>query len=473
MLLVLWQAPRQRSNQLFALITLDLVIFGLINLMGRFVDIASIGLISSATIMLQLWLVLLLFLFVEEFADLKNRWLRVAGIVLAGLSTAANFAGLTVQSIQPSSVDIGGFAVSYTLLGNVLLATNLLYVVMVLILLRRATDPRPKALFPAIVAVTSGALLLLILRPLANTDLGQIRFLAVIFTLPYNSLGIVISAIIMGRAVLKFQLFDPMYQLNRELDQLNKALIGANRLKSQFLANISHELRTPLNSIIAYTELMLEGTYGPLTEKQQDRLSRVARNGNHLLALINDLLDINQVDAGRMEMHFEDVDSTELVNSVLATVEPLSRQKGLALTVEYGHAPAIAADKARAQQILINIVSNAIKFTHKGGITIRAMADHQFLRISIQDTGIGIPKEVQQTIFDEFWQVDNSTTRQYEGSGLGLAISKRLVSLQGGRIEVESTVGVGSTFHVLFPLADVTEPMKPISALEINKALGK
>jgi signal transduction histidine kinase len=254
--------------------------------------------------------------------------------------------------------------------------------------------------------------------------------------------------------VLKYQLFDPIHQLNLRLEQANKELEVASRHKSQFLANMSHELRTPLNSIIGYTQLTLDGVYGTINDKQTDRLWRVVDNGRNLLSLINDLLDISKIEAGRLTLTCQPVNTAELIQGIVTTVDPLIQKKGLSLTCDYAQSPAICVDEDRARQVLVNILSNAVKFTHAGGISIRTRPDNPFLRISVEDTGIGIPQEALATIFEEFKQLDDSLTRRYEGTGLGLTIARRITEMHGGRIEVESTVGVGSIFHVLFPLAD-------------------
>ncbi len=455
MLLVLWQAPRQRTNQLFALLMLSLLFFSLVNIVTRFVDILRINpdfLLDLNTIVYS-WFFLLLFLFSEEFTQIKNRQMRYLGVMISLLSTVIIFAGIAHQNTRPAPGDLGGYVTDYTPMGFALLFSSILYLVAITVLLRRAKDPRPQAIWPATASIIAG-IVLLTLRPLSTLKIGDTTPFALILTLPYHSIGLAIAAIVMARAVLKYQLFDPVHQLNIQLEQANKRLEQADRLKSQFLANMSHELRTPLNSILGYAQLVMGGVYGPVTETQNDRLARVIRNGQSLLGLINDLLDISKIEAGRVVLEPQRVETHELIQTVLTIVEPMAEKKGLKLTYDSANCPAVYVDKDRARQVLVNIVANAVKFTQQGGIRIDTEAEGNFLRFSIADTGIGMPPDALESIFEEFQQVDNSSTREYEGTGLGLTIAKRLVEMHHGRIRVESTLGVGSTFHVTFPLAD-------------------
>jgi signal transduction histidine kinase len=248
-----------------------------------------------------------------------------------------------------------------------------------------------------------------------------------------------------------------------------RELAEANRLRSQFLANISHELRTPMNSILGFSETMLGGLYGDLNEQQQSRMERIQRNGANLLALIDDLLDLSKIDAGRMEIATERVDIHELIVASIQGVEGQAQNKGVAITFDPPQdMPMVTADALRVRQIINNLVGNAVKFTTEGSVTISVESkdevtlapkpgqqeQQKVLWVSVTDTGIGISLEDQLIVFDEFRQVDGSTTRQFGGTGLGLAISKRLVELMGGRIWVDSEVGSGSTFTFVLPVAD-------------------
>ncbi|MFN3929516.1 MAG: ATP-binding protein, partial [Thermoflexus sp.] len=242
--------------------------------------------------------------------------------------------------------------------------------------------------------------------------------------------------------------------LYEEQKRTAERLRELDRLKTQFIANMSHELRTPLNSIIGFSRVILKGIDGPLTEAQRQDLTAIYNAGQHLLGLINDILDLSKIEAGRMELHFAEVDMREIIRGVMSTAVGLTRDKPIELRQEVPEdLPPVWADAQRARQILLNLVSNAAKFTDQGFIAIRAWADESFVTISVQDTGIGIPKEKQEEIFQEFTQVESGTTRRYGGTGLGLAIARRLVELMGGRIWVESEVGKGSTFFFTLPRA--------------------
>ena len=241
--------------------------------------------------------------------------------------------------------------------------------------------------------------------------------------------------------------------LVNELKDNNLQLERANRLKSEFLASVSHELRTPMNAIIGYTKLMLDGLDGDLTEQQTADLERVVQAADNLLGLINGLLDLAKIEAGKMELNIEEVDIPLVIDDVIELIRAGADAKGLSLRADVASTlPTAWADRARIRQVLVNLMANAVKFTEHGGVTVRATIVDGWITVAVVDTGVGIPPEAQTYIFDEFRQVDASTTRRYGGTGLGLAISKRLIALHGGRIWVESTVGAGSTFLFTLPV---------------------
>jgi signal transduction histidine kinase/CheY-like chemotaxis protein len=238
-----------------------------------------------------------------------------------------------------------------------------------------------------------------------------------------------------------------------ELQKTAEQLKEMDRLKTQFLANMSHELRTPLNSIIGFSRVILKGIDGPITEQQRDDLTSIYKNGQHLLGMINDILDISKIEAGKMALIFEPVDVQQIISGVMSTAVALVRDKPIELAQEVApNLPIIRADGTRVRQVILNLLSNAAKFTEEGQITLRAWADEDHITISVEDTGIGIPPEHQTTIFEEFRQVDASTTRRTGGTGLGLAISRHFVEMHGGRIWVESEPDVGSTFTFTLPI---------------------
>ena len=242
-------------------------------------------------------------------------------------------------------------------------------------------------------------------------------------------------------------------RLFTEIQEKSRQLEIASQHKSQFLANMSHELRTPLNAIIGYTEMMADGLYGDVSEKAAGVLERVQKNGRHLLDLINDVLDLSKIEAGQLVLALEPYSVAEIVASVLAATESLAKAKGLVLgsTVPPG-LPTGTGDARRLTQVLLNLVGNAIKFTDSGSVEMRVERVGDAFEVSVVDTGFGIAPADQAKIFEEFQQVDNSSTRKKGGTGLGLSISRRIVELHGGRISVESEEGRGSTFKIVLPI---------------------
>jgi signal transduction histidine kinase len=242
-------------------------------------------------------------------------------------------------------------------------------------------------------------------------------------------------------------------RLFTEIQEKSRQLEVASQHKSQFLANMSHELRTPLNAIIGYTEMMADGLYGDVSEKAASVLERVQANGRHLLGLINDVLDLSKIEAGQLVLAVEEYSVTDMVATVLSATESLARAKGLALGSDVpAGLPTGTGDARRLTQVLLNLVGNAIKFTDQGSVEVRARQAGERFELSVVDSGFGIAPEDQAKIFEEFQQVDNTSTRKKGGTGLGLSISRRIVELHGGRISVESEVGTGSTFKVTIPI---------------------
>jgi signal transduction histidine kinase len=243
---------------------------------------------------------------------------------------------------------------------------------------------------------------------------------------------------------------------NAGLHELNEEARSASQAKTAFVASISHELRTPLNTILGFSEMLLAEMYGPLTPRQRIQLERILRNGQQLLTLINDVLDISRVEAGKVSLNLERIDVTQMIGGVVTTMDPLAKQKGLAFRVEMPpNLPPIVSDENRLRQILLNLLSNAVKFTKQGSVTLWIGFDPllpNWLLFRVRDTGIGIPAGELDRIWQEFYQVSHGLSRTAGGSGLGLAIVRKLVELLGGDIDVKSTEGEGSTFTVYIPL---------------------
>jgi len=248
---------------------------------------------------------------------------------------------------------------------------------------------------------------------------------------------------------------EALVKANEELALARKQAEQATRLKSEFLATMSHELRTPLNAIIGYTEIQLAGMAGELNTEQFDYQERVLANAEHLLSLINDVLDLSKIEAGRMELLEKSFNLREWLDDIVAQNRILAEEKGLQFAVDLDQQlpPTLISDSARLKQVVINLLSNAIKFTDHGEVKIDiSVNDPTTWKIVVSDTGMGIPVHAQETIFEEFRQVDGTARRQHGGTGLGLAIVRKLVLMMGGSIRLKSEMDKGSTFTVIVPL---------------------
>ena len=242
-------------------------------------------------------------------------------------------------------------------------------------------------------------------------------------------------------------------RLFREIEEKGRQLELASQHKSQFLANMSHELRTPLNAILGYSKLIMQNIYGEVPGKIREILERVEQSGRHLLSLINDVLDLSKIEAGQLALSLNEYSMKQVIQTVFTAVEALAGEKRLALKVTVpADLPRGKGDERRITQVVMNLVSNAIKFTDAGEVTVEATASDGSFVVSVSDTGPGISAADQQKIFEEFQQVDSSSTRKKGGTGLGLSIAKRIIEMHGGRIWVESSPGEGSTFWFTLPI---------------------
>jgi signal transduction histidine kinase len=273
-----------------------------------------------------------------------------------------------------------------------------------------------------------------------------------------------------------------LVERSKELERLSSELLRVNRMKSEFLANVSHELRTPLNAIVGFVDLLREGVYGELAPRQVKPVERIEASANHLRHLVDQVLDLAKMAAGRLEIHSETIDLRPFVLDVASEIESLVSEKGISLSLVMGAAlPRIRTDPTHLRQILVNLLGNAVKYTNEGGIVIRtrlvdtlpdpesgsvrgSYPSNPWIGIQVIDTGIGIHPADQIRIFEEFEQIDagprgNSAER---GTGLGLAISRRLAGLIGGMVELESELGKGSTFTLWLPVdpADLSAASK-------------
>ena len=243
-------------------------------------------------------------------------------------------------------------------------------------------------------------------------------------------------------------------RVERALRERAEALEQADRVKADFIANISYELRTPLNAIIGFTEILNNQYFGQLNQRQIEYTEGVLEASQHLLTLINDILDLSKIEAGRMELNFEEFDARGLVDEAIATVQPQAAAKAIELESAMTGEVAVRADAVRVRQILLNLLTNAVKFTPSGGrIRVESVRMGNQMAISVVDTGIGIPAEHRESIFEVFYQVSATTKGVREGTGLGLAICRSLAEGMGGRIWVESEPGRGSRFTFTLPSA--------------------
>jgi signal transduction histidine kinase len=256
------------------------------------------------------------------------------------------------------------------------------------------------------------------------------------------------------------RLYEEEREAARQLEALNSQLARASQAKSEFLANMSHELRTPMNAILGFTEMILDDIYGDVPPEVRGPIQDVRTCGQQLLRLINDVLDLSKIEAGRMELSLTDYSVQEVVETARTSLRSLADEKGLEFTADVQpDIPLAYGDGKRITQCLTNLVGNALKFTKQGGVEIGARLDGDQVVYSVTDTGIGIPTDQLDHIFGEFRQVDSSISREFGGTGLGLSITKTFVELHGGRIWVESEPGRGSTFRFAIPLrvAQATE----------------
>jgi signal transduction histidine kinase len=254
-------------------------------------------------------------------------------------------------------------------------------------------------------------------------------------------------------AIENVRLFRELQASNQEIADKSRQLEIASRHKSEFLANMSHELRTPLNAVIGFSEVLSEGMFGQLNEKQEEYARDIYSSGQHLLSLINDILDLSKIEAGRMELEVTDFHLPAALDNALTLVRERAGRRGIALgmTVD-DRLGEIRADERKIRQVVLNLLSNAIKFTPEGGrIEVRAAPVDESVEVSVTDTGVGIAPEDQEAIFEEFKQV-GTAAKKVEGTGLGLALSRKFIELHGGRIWVKSEVGVGSTFTFRIPV---------------------
>lgn len=266
--------------------------------------------------------------------------------------------------------------------------------------------------------------------------------------------SVLIIAVFWNQNIALKSLASQLSQRNAEIEQKNTQLAQVSQMKSKFLAAMSHELRTPLNAIIGFSEVLEARMFGELNDKQAEYARDIHDAGRHLLALINDILDLSKVEAGRMELELAEFDLPQLLESAALLVRERAQAHGMSLEINVDESlDGIVGDERRLKQVLVNLLGNAVKFTPDGGrIELSAVPTGDTVKITVSDTGPGIALEDQKTIFEEFRQISDNTSQNQEGLGLGLALSKRFVDMHHGTIRVQSEPGRGSTFTVTLPL---------------------
>lgn len=458
-LIVLWENAHSRTNRLFAGFLLALCPYGIASVLNRYTDEFDLDLSDGIRVSTVFFTIALIFLilFNFEFARSTERWMRMGQALTAIVALASTAYFAAGDWLEDPHITSAGHVSYHT---SPLTKLSMLFAISMLVAsawaLWHSERKGSRALF----------------WPVSLTPLGfSSFFVPVLDDLPMLSITLAAVALLTARVVLRLELFDPLAQLNKELaasnNRLNKALqdltasnadlAEAHQRQSTFLADMSHELRTPLNSIIGFSDLLLQGTYGPLSDTQSDRLTHVLRNSQHLLRLINDLLDLSKINAGQMQLTRVAFDPVPVLDTLVETIHPLVASKGLQFERRYQELPPLCADEARFQQIMMNLLSNAVKYTHTGTLSLEGAVEDGMARLVVRDTGIGIPPKHLEHIFDEFYQVATRRTPHSPGTGLGLAIARRLVELHGGRIWVESEVNTGSAFFVTMPLAPTPE----------------
>ena len=324
-----------------------------------------------------------------------------------------------------------------------------------------AADLRASVRGCLILSLGAGALAALGLAELAGRQV----------TVPLKRLA---DALAQSKATLESRVRERTSELEaarHELEDKSRRAEEADRLKSAFIANMSHEIRTPLNSVLALSVLLRDGTAGPLTPDQRDYLEVIERNGQNLLRLLNDILDLSRIEAGHLEMDSQDVDVAPHVRDIGSALAPLATAKGLDLTLKIpAQLPMVRADVDRVRQILTNLVGNAIKFTDAGTVQVGVDVRPGAISLQVTDTGIGIPETQLDRIFHEFVQVDQTLARRQGGTGLGLAIARRLARLMGGEVSVTSIAGKGSRFTLTLPRATGTAPERPTPAVRAPRS---
>lgn len=456
--IALWQNYRRRLNQYLALMMIFMAIWGLVSSTQRApaeFPLDTVMAVNAGTVAYFLAVLMLVWFITElENTPMKPQTLRFIRLVETGLIVGLIAWSLSGQFWEERSIQSDG-SLHLQLSQSALLMSCLLMIWHIYVfstLLHRSTSRLSTSIIAALPLLLGG--------------------LAIISNLPQaaaliNHIAAIISILLLARILLNDQLFNPLIDLYQRLSIKNNELHEASRLKSEFLANMSHELRTPLNSIIGYTELLQGGMYGELTGQQADRLEKIGRNGHQLLQLINNVLDLSKIDAGRLELLPAHVSAVHLLDEALQTIEVLAGEKGLTIKRDYQNLPMLYVDEVRARQVVVNIIANAIEFTKHGEIRVSGYVDlnHNQVVLMVADSRMGISREDAERIKQAFEGI-------YTGAGLGLAISKRLAELHGGQVWFKSMAGQGSSFYIRLPAAHIRRQEAEIALTAASETDG-
>ncbi|MBZ0309387.1 MAG: hypothetical protein K8I82_25205, partial [Anaerolineae bacterium] len=402
-------------------------------------DMQVVGLILS---------VLCFYLFLVSFLKVELAWVRVFSLIALPVSFISTLLVITGDFIHWNEGDWSLRPVGYGLS-----AVGVFYLASASWLIYEESTEASRAMRLPAVLMTLGI---------------ATNFIPALSRLPIDTTVRGLVMVLVGWLIMRFQLFNPMQEMLNDLkaknealertaeelhkeksrvDDLNQRLQQADQYKSTFLASMSHELRTPLGALIGYSEMLLQGNYGELNEKQINRIERIHRNALNLLELINDVLDLSKIEAGKIELEMKIVPLNQIIETLRSNVEPQAERKKLYFVVEMDdNLCPVYADETRIRQVLVNLLSNAIKFTREGGVTLKLRNVTDGVLVSVCDTGIGIAPENHDRIFEAFRQADSSTTREYGGTGLGLTIARHFVEMHRGRIWLESEPGKGTIF---------------------------
>lgn len=455
--IAIWQNRRSPTNQILAITMVAISAWAIPNGLYYLIDPFDLKprLIVNLGATFYLIGALSFFFFVTEFENPDDRRHAFYSRVLASAWTAIVIVIIWLNHLWSQPVKNGDFyRFEATPTGTVVFVVTVLVLSLAGRNLRNSPFARNTQMLTAVTPLGIG----LLLHAVFGAPIGHLL----------HSIFVLIGVVMVARVVLKNQLFNPLIEFTEELTAKNEQLERVNRRKSEFLANMSHELRTPLNSIIGYTELVINGVYGPLDNRLADRLEKVRGNGKSLLTLINDVLDLSKIDAGRLDLNLAYVSPVPLIDDVIATLAPLAEEKGLRVSRQYQDLPTLYVDEVRIRQVILNVFANLIKFTVSSkNLHISGYYDVQRNQVvlMLRASSGGISTADAFKINQALDSGEELRSEEFADFGLGLAVSLRLVDLHGGRIWFDEP---SSTFHIAVPAASETQKRATIEAMKVT-----